>query len=956
MAEIQQNQIKGMIGDRYQIEGWIAQGGMSTVYKAIDPNLRRTVAIKLIHPHLSSDPEFVQRFEQEATAVAQLRHPNIVQVYDFDHDNSHYYMVLEYLSGETLQARLKALNAVNRRLPLAVTIQLMAAICDAVDYAHQHGMIHRDLKPANIMLNRRGEPILMDFGVARMLGETRYTATGTVIGTALYMSPEQARGERPDERADIYSLGVTLFEMITGRPPFEGDSVVAILMKHVTEPVPDICDINADTPDELVAIVEKALAKNPDDRFQTAADMAVALRALSFYDQAHTPSQASSSAPIRQMLTSSTSAAVSAPARGNRNWFTWLLGAATVMFLFLILGLAVLLVAWRFARPLILAEEVALPSAEGMVGIGGGVYLIGRDTPGDGYSMPHQIPLKEFWIDQFEVTNVQYTQFLEETGYPPPTSWPDGAMPAGQETHPVVGVSWDQAVAYCQWARKRLPTEAEWEVAARGPQNLLYPWGNDEHAVTLPAGGTYPVGNVPSNRSPFGAFDMAGNVWEWVTEPYAPVAEGHRVLRGGGHGFLKDLAYRLHGDPGVPTMIASAGFRCAADQVTGETTPVDLTALAALPAGVLFQDHFTDPSSGWPVGGDERRRFGYHPAAFYHLEVSAPNESLTMFRGLSFGDFTAETEVLVDHTNTASGNFRYGLVVRRSEDRYYAFTVSPRTGTWQALKHSPDGWEVLAEGAEASLRGLTSVDALRVDADGSHFTFSINGKSETEVDDPDYTSGDVGFIVESFDESLVHIHYASLTVKELASHQAQVLSEDDFTDPGSGWPTLDQEHSRFGYHPPDYYHVEVSQAADLVTVLKGPTFENITIETAALVDHTGGENGDFRYGLALRGSGDQYYAFTISPRSGKWQVLKRRSGEFSVLSEGTSDPIQGLTALDRLRVDADGPDLTFYLNDQAVAQLADADYTSGEVGFVVQTFDEPLVHIHYDFLTIREIR
>jgi hypothetical protein len=141
-----------------------------------------------------------------------------------------------------------------------------------------------------------------------------------------------------------------------------------------------------------------------------------------------------------------------------------------------------------------------------------------------------------------------------------------------------------------------------------------------------------------------------------------------------------------------------------------------------------------------------------------------------------------------------------------------------------------------------------------------------------------------------------------------------------------------------------------------MTVLKGPAFENITIETAALVDHTANENGDFRYGLALRGSGDQYYAFTISPHSGMWQVLKRQPGEFKVLAEGTSDSIHGLTFLDRLRVDADGPDLTFYLNDQTVAQVADADYTSGEVGFVVQTFDEPLAHIHYDFLTIREIR
>ena len=253
---------------------------MSTVYQANDPNLRRTVAIKLIHPHLSSDPQFVRRFEQEAAAVAQLRHPNIIQVYDFNHDDGIYYMVLEYVPGETLQAKLMALNASGQRLPLADTIQIMAPVCDAVAYAHQHGMIHRDLKPANVMLNPQGQPILMDFGVAKMLGDVQHTATGAVIGTALYMSPEQARGERPDERSDIYSLGVMLYEMITGVPPFTADSAISLMMKHVTQPVPDIRQINRNVPDLLVAVTKKALAKDPADRYRTASDMALALRAI----------------------------------------------------------------------------------------------------------------------------------------------------------------------------------------------------------------------------------------------------------------------------------------------------------------------------------------------------------------------------------------------------------------------------------------------------------------------------------------------------------------------------------------------------------------------------------------------------------------------------------------------------------------------------------------------------
>jgi formylglycine-generating enzyme required for sulfatase activity/tRNA A-37 threonylcarbamoyl transferase component Bud32 len=959
MAEMQRNSVKRILGGRYEIEGRLAQGGMSTVYKATDPNLRRSVAIKLIHPHLSRDPEFVQRFEQEAAVVAQLRHPNIVQVYDFAHQDDVYYMVLEYVSGETLQARLKALNSVNRRLPLATSAQLIATLCDAVDFAHQHGMIHRDLKPANIMINRQGQPILMDFGVAKMMGETRFTSTGTVIGTALYMSPEQARGERPDERADIYSLGVTLFEMITGQPPFEGDSAVVILMKHVNEPVPDIRRLNGDVPEELIAVVEKALAKDPNQRFQTAAEMGAALRAIDLNHHARVSSGISrSAAVVSPPRTTSASGVRPAPARQGRDWFAWLLGAATLLILMLIVGGVLMFVAWRFARPLILAQEMNLPAADGMTHINGGIYLVGLDASDGEYSVPHQVQLGDFWIDQYEVMNLQYAEFVAKTGHQPPAGWPSGKMPPDQESYPVIGVSWDLAAAYCQWAHKRLPSEAEWEVTARGPQGLLYPWGNDEHAVALPRDGTYPVGSIPSNHSPFGVFDMAGNVWEWVGDTYSPVPEGERVLRGGGYGFLKDMAYRLHGDPHVPTMIASAGFRCAADQVSGgEGVIAQVAKAAALPPGVLFQDEFSDPASGWPIGEEDHYHFGYHPAAFYHLEVSAPNDSLTIFRGLNFGDFTAEIKALVDHTDTQTGDFRYGVAVRRSDERYYAFTISPRTQKWQALKHAPDGWQVLAEGSNDSIRGLTAADTLRVDATGSQFTFYINGQNVTQVSDSDYASGDVGFIVETFDESLVHIHYASLTVEEVVAPPGGFRSQDDFKDPTSGWPTLNQDNSHYGYHPPDYYHVEISRPNDSTTVFKDPSLSDVVVETQVFVDHTDTNSGNFRYGLAVRGAGgDQYYAFAVSPRAGTWYVLKHTPAGLEELATGTSNSLRGLSANDTLRVEARGSAFTFSINGQEVTHVTDSDYSSGQVGFFVETFDESLAHVHYDSLTIEEIK
>ncbi|PWB55333.1 MAG: serine/threonine protein kinase, partial [Anaerolineales bacterium] len=189
------------LGGRYQVQSLIGQGGMASVYKGTDTNLKRAVAIKVIHPHLSNNPEFFRRFEEEATAVAHLRHPNIVQVYDFSHDGDLYYMVMEYVVGETLQMRLKRLNGARRRMSIGEVVGYTADICDAAEYAHQRGMIHRDIKPANIMLDVNGKAILMDFGIARMVGGAQHTATGAVLGTAMYMSPEAIRGLQTDGRA-----------------------------------------------------------------------------------------------------------------------------------------------------------------------------------------------------------------------------------------------------------------------------------------------------------------------------------------------------------------------------------------------------------------------------------------------------------------------------------------------------------------------------------------------------------------------------------------------------------------------------------------------------------------------------------------------------------------------------------------------------------------------------------
>jgi serine/threonine protein kinase len=272
------NWIGQTLGGRYRIDELLGQGGMSAVYKAYDPNLKRAVAVKMIHPHLADDPKFLVRFEEEATAVAKLRHPNIAQVFDFNHDGDLYYMVQEFIPGETLQERLRRLNRSGKRMRVSDAIHYAVNISDATGYAHRLGMIHRDIKPANIMLDVHDQAILMDFGIVKMTGGERHTATGAVVGTALYLPPELIRGELPDPRSDLYSLGITLFEMVSGRPPFEADSAMTLMMMHLHDSVPDLRDLRPEVPEEVIAVIDKSFSKDRDKRYASMAELAGALK------------------------------------------------------------------------------------------------------------------------------------------------------------------------------------------------------------------------------------------------------------------------------------------------------------------------------------------------------------------------------------------------------------------------------------------------------------------------------------------------------------------------------------------------------------------------------------------------------------------------------------------------------------------------------------------------------
>jgi serine/threonine protein kinase len=256
---------------KYQIIERIGRGGMADIYRSKQPDLDRDVAIKVLNPYMTAeDTDFVSRFRREGRAAAALRHPNIVQVFDFEHQGEVYFLVMEYIEGRTLKEILTDLREKMEFLSLGEVLRILSQVGDALDYAHQQGTLHRDVKPSNIMINKKGLAILMDFGIARMMSGSAYITTGMALGTPAYMSPEQADGRQVDHRSDLYSLGVVLYEMLAGRTPFEGDTPVAVMRKHEKDPLPPLRDTRPDLPQTVEDVLQIALAKDPDRRFQCA--------------------------------------------------------------------------------------------------------------------------------------------------------------------------------------------------------------------------------------------------------------------------------------------------------------------------------------------------------------------------------------------------------------------------------------------------------------------------------------------------------------------------------------------------------------------------------------------------------------------------------------------------------------------------------------------------------------
>ena len=592
------------LGD-YEILKTLGTGGFGSVWKAKSQD-DKLVAIKILNPQVLENQKVVKKFFHEAMILAKLDHPNICKLLDFFPDGDNYCMVMEFIEGVELK---KILQQRKEELPLEIAFKIAKQSLNAFQYAYENGILHRDIKPANIMIDNNGNSKIMDFGIAK-LGTVASHDTAASMLSVHYVPPERFDSSKEvDIRSDIYSLGLVFYELFAGKRAFNATETSQVMFCHLNEIPEPPSTFAKDLPPTISDSILKALEKDPEDRFgdfrEFDAEMDPGKAALD-------DSTLLTDEDMTVILDHAAATDIIDPESeikiDIKKKKSMVLILSIVAFL-VIAGIITGYVVVKVIPPEPNGESPMLIHPQDgsvMIHIPEGGFTMGSDK----YSTEKPVQnifIDEYYIDKFLVTNALFKKFVEATQYISDAekegvgmvrigkrwkkvegaSWrlPDGQTPIeGRDDHPVSQVSYSDALAYCQWAAKNLPTEAQWEKAARGPNGNKYPWGNEEPNSTMAnfdnlIGTTTPVDKYDKGKSFYGIYDMAGNIYQWCRDwfakgdrnpknPTGPENGNERVVKGGS--FIEGIeSLRSPNRDRYPPAYSSYlfGFRCACEEI-----------------------------------------------------------------------------------------------------------------------------------------------------------------------------------------------------------------------------------------------------------------------------------------------------------------------------------------------------------------------------------------------------